>query len=59
MDWEFDELLKSKLRQHLNLRSNWFGDPKDSSFGIYIDLCWNGETIATTAINFINDDKIC
>ena len=55
MDWEFDELLKSKLKQHLNLHADWFGNPKDSSFGIYIELCWNAEQIATTAINFISE----
>lgn len=55
MDWEFDELLKSKLKQHLNLRADWFGNPKDSSFGIGIKLCWNDELIALTEINFISE----
>ena len=55
MDWEFDELLKSKLKRHLRLQSNWFGNPKDSSFGIQIDLFWDNDFIATSAINFISE----
>ena len=55
MDWEFNELLKSKLKQYLNLRADWFGNPKDSSFGINIDLFWDGELITGTAINFISE----
>jgi len=55
MDWDFDELLKSKLKQHLSLQSGWFGNPKDSSFGIHMELYWNDELITSTAINFISE----
>jgi len=55
MDYEINQFIKRTLRQHLTLSSNWFGNPKDSSFGINIDLFWDGELITGTAINFISE----
>lgn len=55
MDWEFNELLKNKLKQHLRIGMQWFGDPKDSSFGISISLFWDNELITGGAVNFIGE----
>jgi hypothetical protein len=46
------------IKRHLHLNAKWYGNPKDSSFGIYIDLCWDGYSFGTTVVNFLDENSI-
>ena len=56
-NFSFNELIKHILTKHLSIKSNWYGNPKDSSFGICLDLCWDGNTFGSTVINFFDENS--
>ena len=56
-NFSFNEIIRQIVTRHLSVKSNWYGNPKDSSFGIYLDLCWDGNPFGTTMIDFFDENS--
>lgn len=56
-NFSFNELIKQALMHHVSINANWYGNPKDSSFGIFVSLCWDGNVFGSTVINFFDENS--
>lgn len=54
-NFNFSELIKNVLMKHLSVDSEWVGNPSDSTFGIVINLNWDGNIFRSTVINFLDE----
>ena len=54
-NFNFSELIKEVLRKHLSINANWIGNPSDSTFGIFLNLSWDGSIFGSTLINFLDE----
>ncbi len=54
-NFNFSELIKQALMKHLSLNADWIGNPSDSTFGIFINLCWDGNIFGSTVVNFLDE----
>lgn len=41
--------------KHLQVNAGWIGNPSDSTFGILLNLSWDGNIFGSTIINFLNE----
>lgn len=55
--WElgqtFAKCIAEEVTSNLGIDTNWVGDPATSTFGIMINLTWNGNLIRSCLIDFI------
>lgn len=54
-NFNFSELIKQTLMKHLQVNGNWIGNPSDSTFGIMLNLSWDGNVFGSTVINFLDE----
>lgn len=52
-EYDFQSWVRNAVMAHLRLQTNWIGDPTTSTFGIAIDLTWDGNPFASTIVDFI------
>lgn len=41
--------------RHLSINAGWIGNPSDSTFGIMLNLTWDGYPFGSTVINFLDE----
>ena len=56
-NFSFNELIKQTITRHLKLDSHWYGNPKDSSFGICLNFTWDGTPFGSTVVNFFDENS--
>ena len=39
----------------MSVNAGWIGNPSDSTFGIMLNLAWDGNIFGSTVINFLDE----
>jgi len=52
-----DDVIRDAVCSHLSIGARWIGEYNTSTFGVNIDLMWNGMPISSTIVNFIDANE--
>ena len=53
LETNLKDIIRDEIFAHLQIQTNWVGDPATSVFGIEIRLLWDNTLIRSTTVDFI------